>query len=70
MYETIKNMLHSNAYSIASDISTFKKWESEKITTEQCIDRFRFNNYQPHRVEINPKEFELWLNSLGYIRGK
>ena len=46
------------------DIGLFKDWEEGKIGTEECFDQWLHNN----RPKFVKRDFEKFLNSMGYIR--
>lgn len=50
------------------DNATFGKWEDKEISTEECIEEFKQNNYIDYKIKIKPEEFVRWLNGLGWKR--
>ena len=50
------------------DVTTFKKWEENKISLDEALEEFRNNNNVDERIKIEKGNFRNWLNSLGYIR--
>ena len=50
------------------DCKLFMEWEKEEISTAEALEKFKWNN----KIEVNiePGEFERFLGSLGYFRGK
>lgn len=67
-YNYIANMLSSSARARDRDVTLFKMWEDKKISTYKCMYEFLKNNKRRQTDYINSKDFESWLNSLGYIR--
>ena len=67
-YDYIADMLSSREYARTRDVALFKLWEEGKITTYKAVEQFLKNNRQPQAMYINVRDFELWLNSLGYRR--
>lgn len=68
-FEKIQMLLLPTAKSAVDDSVSFHAWERGEISTASCIRRFRDHNMVRKDVDISQVDFELWLNSLGYIRG-
>lgn len=65
---TSKLKLKRGTNTINRDKAAFQAWMDGKISIYECINEFRFNNRIKKDVVIDPIDFELWLNSLGYWR--
>ena len=67
-FEKLQIVLSKTEKSATQDSIIFYRWERGEISTASCLRRFREHNMIGDRYDISQIEFELWLNSLGYIR--
>ena len=67
-FEKLQMVLSKTDKSATQDSIIFYRWERGEISTASCLRRFREHNMVGDRYDISQIEFELWLNSLGYIR--
>lgn len=67
-FEKFQILLLKTDKSATQDSIIFYRWERGEISTASCISLFRKHNMVGDRYDISQTEFELWLNSLGYIR--
>ena len=67
-YDYISSLLIKSAET--KDVKLFKAWERKQVTTNEAIEIFLKNNKARTTYFISTYDFEKWLNSLGYRRGK
>ena len=67
-FEKLQMVLSKTEKSATQDSIIFYRWERGEISPASCLRRFREHNMIGDRYDISQIEFELWLNSLGYIR--
>ena len=68
-YIQISDLLKPTKTAAIADQATFNRWMIGKITTAEAIAEFMINN-DIARIEIDPEQFEQWVNGLGYRRVK
>lgn len=67
MFDFVK-YLSSEETSCISDKKIFLGWENGQLSTYSAIHKFKINNPKLKDHFIEPREFEMRLRSLGYIR--
>lgn len=67
----IPRLLYRGTNAAARDRADFNLWANGHITTEECIKRFRENNFIGDtygEVSINEEDFAKFLVGMGYRR--
>ena len=67
MFDFVK-YLSSDEKSCISDKKIFIEWENGQLSTYGVMNKFKINNPKLKDHFIEPRVFEMWLRSLGYIR--